>query len=104
MANKQKTGKKKAAKSVSENKKKKQMTKAIDVKSEKNYLHPDYSKYTDKRTHSIDQVERLPSGEFVRYTEKIEWATTPDASVGMRRPHTGHYISEVVKRKYNEII
>ena len=50
----------------------------------------------------IDMLERLLSGEFVRYKQGFEWMTTPDSSYGMERPHTGYYPYGSVRQLYNQ--
>ena len=50
----------------------------------------------------IDMLEKLPSGDFVRYRQGFEWMTTPDSSYGMERPHTGYYPYGSVRQLYNQ--
>ena len=49
----------------------------------------------------IDELEKYPSGEFVRFRQRFQYMTTPDASQGMRRPHTGYYPSKTVVEVYD---
>ncbi|MBS3086828.1 hypothetical protein J4422_03945 [Candidatus Pacearchaeota archaeon] len=48
----------------------------------------------------IDMLERLPSGEFVRYKQGFKWDITPDASGGW--PHEGYYPYGSVRQLYNQ--
>jgi len=49
----------------------------------------------------IDEFEKYPSGEFVRFRQRFQYMTTPDASQGMRRPHTGYYPYKTIVELYN---
>jgi len=49
----------------------------------------------------IDELEKYPSGEFVRFRQRFQYMTTPDASQGMRRPHTGYYPYKTIVELYN---
>jgi hypothetical protein len=50
---------------------------------------------------TIDRLEVLPSGEFLRFKQIFEYMTTPDASHGWNCPHTGYCPSETIESTYD---
>ena len=49
----------------------------------------------------IDDLEKRNSGEFVRFRQRFQYMTTPDASHGWEQPHTGYYPSKTIKEIYD---
>ena len=73
----------------------KQMANAIEESEA-----PDLLLRSDEST-KIDKLKRCSSGEFVRFRKKFMYMITPDASHGMKRPHTGYYLYKTIVEVYD---
>ena len=49
----------------------------------------------------IDKLKKDASGEFMRFRQKFRYMTTPDASHGMKQPHTGYYPYKTIEEFYD---